>query len=403
MSFPPVFPVPPTLPADWQERVQHLAGGDHGPLTLFVEHVASIVSLHRERSIGVPEVQELALSACGFPPADPFSILRSRLTRLEQAAGGSWPVEEPLKEYSRGMEKKQVHEIARGLDSMQAEWFVLDGFVRDGWRPILMKRGNGKPDWRVRKQRELNIDAKYKAVPGSSHARLAWMLRGAALLPAYELLRDFSWSWAVREECRDSSVARFSNRFHAALPRLRELLTKRAVLDEPEEIVPPLKTGSRLVAATGGHILVDTFEDDDGFKVELTLGPEPPSPSCGRSSRTRKTDVAIYLYGTAAPFFHPCGSISYAERRLSDDDREKLGEVLHRLKMKPCLNVVVWEVPFAWEHIAEHLQDWWNTLSADHNWPPAVLWPIGNFKAAGNRWFANSLAVELLGGAAQAE
>jgi hypothetical protein len=387
MSFPPVFPVPPTLPADWQDRVQRLAGGDHGPLTLFVKHVASIVSLHRERSIGVPEVQELALSACGFPPADPFSILRARLTRLEQCTRGSWPIEEPLQEYSRGMENKWIHQIARGLDSMQAEWFVLDRFVREGWRPIFVKRDNGNPDWRVRRQSELDIDAKYKAVPGSSHAHLAWMLRGAALLPAHAFLRDFSWDWSVRSDCRDLAVAGFSDCFHDALPRLRALLTNRAVLDEPEKIV----------AASGGHLLVDAFENHDGFKVELELGPEPPSPGLRRSNRTRQTGDAIHLCGTAAPFFHPCGTIMFnPDRQLSDDDREDLGRVLDRLQMKQCLNVVVWEVPFAWEHVGEQLQGWWDRLSADYNWPPAILWPSGSLKVADGRWFTNPLAAELL-------
>ena len=149
------------------------------------------------------------------------SYLRSH--RPRRPSGSSW--------------KKIVAQIMKDLDSMEAEWSVLDRFVRDGWEPMPTQRSASKPDWRLKKGNELNVDSKYKASPASCCARLAWILRGAAMLPDRAFLQNFNWSWSVPNNCRDKTVALFADHFLAVLPQVEALARSFSIFEDPTELM----------------------------------------------------------------------------------------------------------------------------------------------------------------------
>lgn len=377
MSFAPSGPLA-TLPDEWQDRVHRYSRQNHGVVAPLVEYIAKVVSLHGDRSIGLQQVQQMAAWSCSDAavPVQAFPGHLDVFRRLTRAAGGPWPVEIPLDEYFS--EEKSIDQVAKDLDSIHAEWLVLDRLVVEGWQPVKTNRAPGVCDWKIEKAgRGVDVDAKYKATVRSCHARLTWMLRGAAMLPSGSCLRQFSWSWSVPTDCRDPTVRACFNLFFEGLAGLQLLLD--TFPPESEQTVVHGDGGQCLQLEQFDEGLDLTFVTQSG-NVQLSGHPNPGYPH----------------------LFSPGGAQADYARTPSDEMRDELGKVIHRLKLKktdPCLFVVLWDVPFTWESDWNPAQVsiWWNELSHHYSWPSAILWPVGNFEAAGAPWVPNSAAAEVLG------
>lgn len=376
------------LPADWLAKT--LAYRVPGPSNIFVEHLQKIVMTQGEISIGIAEVQALAMTAAG---ASGWSLNHwtEIMHDLDTAAGGDWPLRVCLDE--RRLETLDGFAASRALISIDTEWRVLHHLVALGWHPIQIPRSANNSDWKVFRefphlmsQRTIEVDAKFKGSRGSCGVLLKRFLYGAALIRHGDV-HSFDWSWKVSDRCRDKDARQFADGLWNALPTLAQTLSQPLT----PWVACPLPASNAAISVTRekddkGQI-VHVLRSIPGASINLTARPAQwgrgifvIDDASGGTEETIDTPESITLFDK---MFGSLGMNSQADARAA--------------RQTPCVFVVVWPMPPTME-VADrkNLPKIWQALSDANSWPPAVLWPTGFFEALTLGWLPNERASTLL-------
>jgi hypothetical protein len=237
--FPPINSSAPCgpfkpLPPDWRDKA--LAVRVAGPANTFVAVLQRLIERHGEKSILIPEVQALAMVACGTGRVtlDHWIQTADALTRV---AGSDWPVRVCLDE--RSFDNLSIWDTCKELDAIDAKWQALRYVIGLGWKPVEMLRGETDPDWKVQPiadGRLVELDAKFKRGRGATGMLLSWILHGAALIERGAVLREYDWSWDVADACRDEYGRQFADALWDVLPTIAR--TIRAAARRVQELSP---------------------------------------------------------------------------------------------------------------------------------------------------------------------
>lgn len=361
-----------SLPDNWIQRTLDYQPARH--LRSLVGRLQAVLDDHRERAIVLRHVQEIALLSCGLTePGD--SLINELLLLLPKlsTSTGSWAIDEPLAEYAQHWSRKSIHEIGKDLDSLRAEWIVLERFIDLGWTPLQTGRPQGAPDWTIQRGRRLRVEVKHKHALGSSRHRLTWFLRGLSFLPAYQFLKAYDWDWMAPDNLRDCDVDAFVNEALGILPALGRFLETSRPYNELRQ-----DSLSCLIAGEGEFVL--EYRGMEGRHVQLH----------GRRSESPR--------GT----FHP-GSIEVAigsGRPACTQQEEVIATFQDRfpkIQADRDFVCIVWPVPWHW-----HLTEEWvveTVLKLDSVWGQraGALWPLGwSANDPERRWFLNRRAEDLL-------
>lgn len=357
-----------SLPPDWIP--QTLAYRPEVPLRSFVARLQGVVTAHGERAIVLEHIQELALIACGLKtPGD--SMISGLFTLLRRLADdvGNWAIDAPLAEHD--WTRKAVHQVGNDLDSLWAEWMVLERLVEHGWAPIESARIPCCPDWTVQRERRFSVEVKHKHALGSCRHRLTWVLRGLSFLPAYQFLKNYSWDWSAPDNLRDRDVEIILDHVFNILPDLGIFLSDSQQYLE-------LRHGSLSCVIAGPGEPIIEYRSIKGPIVQLHGQVSDP----GRE------------------LFNP-GSIETAWPKEPADgvEREETLSTFRRINIQEDRDFVciVWPVPWHWRLTEEWIVQTVHDMDSVWGQQAGALWPLGwSPNDPAHRWFPNTRAEELL-------
>jgi hypothetical protein len=347
------------LPLDWESRL--LAHVPTGPTAPIVTAMQNLVIRYGERSILIWQVQELALSICGFKRPRFHAAYDSVATKLTNIDGSPWPLEIPLDEHLRG--KHPATQLTNFLGSCDGEWRALMHLINAGWLPLKRKR-DGRPDWLVRKDgRDLAVEVKTKMPLASSTGRLTRYFIGLSMLPRFEFLQELDFSWYVDDDTTDSMVNNFIELFFEHF----NVIESRAREGHPSMMTLDCAMETRLcVRGVRSFSLVMTRDEciNEMWKHICVMFLASPR---------RFADTVFTGGGRARTSLG------------ADDELPRLGVSFERLLRKKqsakrddeTLVLMVWHMPFsAFCYEPAQIDEFWRSWCTDHGVVRGALLPV---------------------------
>jgi hypothetical protein len=348
----------------------------------FVEWLQQAARSLGQRAILVSQVQDLALWVTrsrrqGEPT--PFPGLRERLERLSSAASGSWVVTVPLEE--RRVDAGHSYDLSDQLNSVDAEWRVLEYLVLRGGIPKAASRDAGAFDWVVDLDGvATNIEVKQKAALGYGSHWFQWALAGASRLAANQWMSAFRWhvdlpidALASTVRCSADTVFESDGRVSG---EVRDQLAALPSVGYDDEV--PARS--------------ETLEFGRGWRgggPALTVAPRNPSVPVLTIDRNSDERVQ-WISGESEG--------GWRLEELGAREADGLRELLKRLRIKEQhqrratsgVYVVVWWTPWLWE--SSYTRSWMESVvdsaSAQLGVPMLAVWPNGFVETANEPWVA---------------